>query len=640
MTAARRALDRIQREVARAFPAIAVAAAVLGAAHVLLRTSPYGAALPADALNHVVAPAESLADGAGLRNAAGGGLPLWSPLFPLLLAFLGLSGLEAAEAGRFVNASAFGLIVLASGYWLGRSLRSPLLALGALAAVLAAPALTDAASHVRIDPLFALGALLALLGLEAFADGRRRRRALAAAAVCAALATALRFAGVAAILAAILVLLARRGATARERLRYGGAIAAVALATLAAVAVRNLAAYGSPGGGRSWTRGLVADAPAGIAGALREWAVPAGAPAWFGAALWIAALALAAGAAAYVLAYRREGAAPPSLDPRRLGPALPFAAFAAAYPAAAAAAGLFTPQPVDSRLLLPLYAPLLLTAAFLLDRFLRRPAPDGLAAVKRAAAAVALAAGAAHVAFSAAGGLDATADARDAGYAARAYNTAYWDGSPTIARLREEPAAGRIYTNDREGVFWLAGVRPWDRGRQPTILVPLAGKADCASWLAEAAARVRQEPDEARVVLLERSEAYRGWCAEAEPPALLERIGTFADGAIYRVLRTATADDAYFLSAGAPVVGRPFGAALAPRIREASSARGIWEWERGDGAGGWTTIEIEPGGNSYEYVPVPSDVGLRLRAAVGYTDAAGRRTRAVTAPSDPVVASP
>ena len=639
MTAARDALDRIQQGVARAFPAVAVAAAVLGAAHLLIRTSPYGAALPPDALNYVAA-AESVADGAGLKNVAGGDLALWSPLFPLLLAFLGLFGLETAEAGRFLNAAAFGLIVLASGYWLGRNLRSPLLALGATAAVLAAPALNHAASHVWTGPLFVLCALVSLMGLEAFAGGRGGRRTLALAAVFAALATAIRFAGLAVILAAILTLLARRGATARQLLRYGGVIAAAALATLLAVVVRNLAASGSPGGGRTWSRGLIGDAPGGIAGALRDWAVPDGAPFWFGAALWIAVLAVALGAAAYAAAYRREGAAPPSLDPRRLGPALPFAAFAAAYPAAVAVAGLFTQQPADSRLLLPLYAPLLLTAAFLLDRFLHRPAPAGLAPAKRAVAAVALVACAAHVAFSAAGNLDATAEARDSGYVARTYNTAYWDGSGTIGRLRDNPVAGRIYTNDRDGVFWLAGVRPWERGRLPTILVPLEGAADCASWLAEAASRVRQEPHEAHVVLLERSAAYRDWCASAEPPPLLERVGVFADGAVYRVARTASTDDAYFLSAGAPVVGRPYAAALAPRIRESSSSRGLWEWERSDGAGGWTLIETVPGGNSYEYVPTPADVGLRLRAAVGYSDAAGRRTRAVTAPSDPVEPAP
>ena len=61
------------------FPALIVLTALLGAAHILLRTSTYGAALGNDAFNYISA-AERLAAGEGMLNPGGGrNLRLSSP---------------------------------------------------------------------------------------------------------------------------------------------------------------------------------------------------------------------------------------------------------------------------------------------------------------------------------------------------------------------------------------------------------------------------------------------------------------------------------------------------------------------------------------------------------------------------------
>ena len=110
-------------------PALIVVTAVLGAAHILVRTSTYGAALGNDAFNYLAA-AESLAAGEGLLSPGGGQMVLLAPFFPVALAFLSLFGIEPVDGGRLLSATAFGLLILVSGLWLCRRLKSPPITLG------------------------------------------------------------------------------------------------------------------------------------------------------------------------------------------------------------------------------------------------------------------------------------------------------------------------------------------------------------------------------------------------------------------------------------------------------------------------------------------------------------------------------
>ncbi len=71
------------------------AVAVLGAVHILVRTSTHGAAVEWDSVAYLTA-AESLAAGDGLRRPGFGVMFVqWPPLFPMLLALLVPFGLEA-----------------------------------------------------------------------------------------------------------------------------------------------------------------------------------------------------------------------------------------------------------------------------------------------------------------------------------------------------------------------------------------------------------------------------------------------------------------------------------------------------------------------------------------------------------------
>ena len=95
---------------------------------------------------------------------------------------------------------------------------------------------------------------------------------------------------------------------------------------------------------------------------------------------------------------------------------------------------------------------------------------------------------------------------------------------------------------------------------------------------------------------------------------------------------------AVILSEGAPTVGAPFSVALSDATRGAGfTQRGRWRWQRGSDAEGWSQAFglVCPG---YRYIPTADDIGLRLRAHVTYTDASGKKVRAITPASEPVVA--
>ena len=180
--------------------------AVLGAAHVLVRTSTYGAALTGDAVSYL-SSAENLMAGKGLQDFRGVGLLQWPPLFPLILAAVGLAGIEPLDAARLVNVTACGLIILVSGLWLRRSLRSPLLAMGAVLALSTSYPLGYFSSFIITEAIFVLFTLLALMQMETFSSRTVRWRHLVLAALFTALAALTRYAGIAVIVTGIFMLL-------------------------------------------------------------------------------------------------------------------------------------------------------------------------------------------------------------------------------------------------------------------------------------------------------------------------------------------------------------------------------------------------------------------------------------------------
>ena len=429
----------------------------LGTTHILVRTAPYGAEIDMDATAFLSTALNFLA-GEGLRDFTGQPLTGWPPLLPLLLATGGWVGIEPLVAGRLIYAAAFGLIILAAGCWLHSNLRSQWLVLAATAIIAASLPLNYWAPRLRTDPLLVLLALLALIQLAAFLN-RRTTASLWWAAVFTALAALTRYPGVALIAAGVLILLPL--ARLRQTLVFG----AISSLPLLAVLARNWAVTGNLARATGDRTGPVSPSGQSLADGLRqivdvfhEWTVLPNAPAGLTYLLWLAVAATVLASAVVILrALRPDQKAAPAYF--RLEPAIPFGGFVLTYLAfMVVVVPLTVEQVINTRYLLPIYVPLLLTAVFLLDRFLSIAA-SWTGAIRYSLAALVLLATFAHVGFSTQENLRRTAKVWVVGHEQDwMYNTPYWQQSETlnyIRSLRDNRVEGRVYSN-KKSLAWFA----------------------------------------------------------------------------------------------------------------------------------------------------------------------------------------
>ena len=431
----------------------------LGTAHILVRTATYGAAVNSDS-TLPLSTAMNLLAGEGWRDFAGIPLTGWPPLFPLLLAAGGWVGIEPLEAGRWINAAAFGLTIFAAGGWLRSHLRSRLLALAATGVLAASVPLAHFASHLLTEPLFVLFTLLALIWLAAFLH-RGGRTPLLWAAVFTALAALTRYPGVALIGAGVLVLLVRRALPLAVRLKHVVVFGAVSSIPLAGVLTRNWAVSGTLTGRKTGAGQSPSDSLSQVVDVFRGWVVSPHAPDGLGHILSIAAglVVVLAGLGLGVGGSKgKDRSGSPFFG---LGPVLPFGVFAVSYLAFMIAVVPFTVhQIIDSRYLLPIYVPLLLTGVLLLDRFLSIAA-GWRVAVRPVVASLVLLGALAHVGFSAQRNLILTARTWMAGYPGWNYNDARWQHSAIMNYIRENPIDGKVYSNNAF-LAWF-----WDRDAAP-----------------------------------------------------------------------------------------------------------------------------------------------------------------------------
>ena len=418
------------------FTLLIVLVALLGAAHILIRTSTYGASL--DYAFNYLSAAESLAAGEGLLSPGGGIVAIVAPFFSMAMAFLSLFGLEPIDGGRFLNATAFGLLIGASGLWLSRRLESRPIALGVAVAVMASVPVAHSASTLISEPLFILFTLLALMPLESFLNRRSGAPALMLSAVFAALAALTRYMGAALIISGVLILLARRNVPVRQRLKHALAFGAISSLPLAGVMVRNQLVSGALFGIRTEAAGQgpsgqsLFDSLGQIVEVFQQWADPLFLIHWqLQHSPWlIACLSLLLAALLLVT---------PRLSRASSGSSV-FWIFALIYLAIiAVVAPLTVGAKIDSRYLLPIYVPLLFVAAFWLDALLRGKLSGRMSAFRWALVALALVGGAWHIGVSVQQNLRLTAEALESGYIGKSLNTAYWEDSELVAYVRAKP---------------------------------------------------------------------------------------------------------------------------------------------------------------------------------------------------------
>lgn len=543
------------------FALLVALVAATGAAHLWLRASTWGLALNLDSVMYLAA-AESLAAGTGLVNLQGEPLLLYAPFFPMLLAFLSLFGLEALTAGSIVNIAAFGLIILASGLYLDRRLESRLLALGSAVVIMTSLTLSHWFSSFLSEPLFILLTLLALIALDAFL--RRHQAAnggavfLALSVLCVGIAAVTRWAGVALIFAAPLIIAARCKPW-RAGLKLATLYGFLASVPLAIALGRNWAVSATLTGHRHFASGqLLSDSLQQTAQEIGRWLMPitagadylplpAGWPAvgaeWLLYALAAASILAGLGAAlVWSRLFGSQAAASPARDSGFV-----FGMFTLVYIATLIiVVPLTVDEPIGSRYLAPCVAPVLFLGAFLLDALLRGARREqGLAATgRRVVAALILIGCLVNVGFNVKRNVALTAIALDTGYFEKnypgmhwaTYNTAHWAQLEIIRYFKAQPLSGLVYANNRSLLYYLGGARvPIIRVRYPAEQVH-----DCQGYLQWAVAQARREARSSEaswIVWVSRQAQRKNWCniPEEQLPPQLEAVARFASGAVFRL---------------------------------------------------------------------------------------------------------
>lgn len=497
------------------FTLLLLALAALGVAHALARTAGYGAAINADGVSYLSA-AENLLAGDGLVTHRGTPLLLWPPFFPMLTAFAGLPGVEPLEAGRLLNAAAFGLIVLVAGLWFRSALRSRAVAAGGAAALAVSLPLNHLASYFLTETLFALLTLLALRSLGGFLEGRDERR-LIPAALFAALAALTRYAGLPLLIVGTLLPLLRRDLPLRGRLWRSALFGAAASIPLALTLARNRIASDTWTGTRGFaTNQTLTDSLTEIDAVMGGWLLPAGTFDWPAGSPWVGVWIVVLAAVAVAALSRGRGVM----------------ALVACYVILdlgfhVVVAPSSTGRGIVERYLLQTYPLLILMAAFLLDRLLAARMTGMAHAARWGLAGVVALGFLVHTGVSVQRNLAATARALESGYVDATYNTTRWRESEAIRFLRETPAGDGFILSNVPGLLYLHGV---------------AGTGEVSALHADMRLPevVADTADGVTVVWFR--EQYASTGAALRPAPELAPVAEFRDASIYRVDRASAGD--------------------------------------------------------------------------------------------------
>ena len=363
------------------FTAFLVMLSLLSAYLVLLREAAYGVGVSWDSMNYI-AGANKLLDGNFLVAYPA----FFPPLFPMLLAAAGLFVLDPRDVAGPFNAVVFGLIVFVAGQWLRNRLRSRLLVVWSCLAVAFSIPLANAASMAWSEAVFVLFTLLALVSMDKFLNTNQRSQLLWAA-LYTALACTTRYAGVALVMAVVLLLLVQRDMKPFELVKRVSVYLLVAVTPLGLWLLRNILFTGTLTSNRNPSGALFLDTLAQINEVVSRWAfpgsfsnrleawvervfpsLPAGALQVFAETLIGTALLALMTATGYSLLRSCRDAKLRDI----WSPFYTFGAFTCVYIGFMLATWLiFHIDPPNNRLLCPVYIPLLFVTVFAMDRLIR-----------------------------------------------------------------------------------------------------------------------------------------------------------------------------------------------------------------------------------------------------------------------------
>ena len=464
------------------FSAALVAVAFVGSAHLLIRSSGYGLMISLDSM-HFLSTAENLAAGEGLRNYSFEPYVRWPPLYPGVLALLNLFGIDVFNGSRILNIVLFGLIVLITGHWLSRYIRSRLLVVGVAVMIVISYAINWVASFAWYETMFIFLSLISLIQLSAFLNQEKPMRAFTLSVLFASLATLNRYLGVAITVTAVVLILAEKRLPVRRKLTLSAIYSTVSVMPTAAALVYSRISVGYYTGRSS----LITDLP--LPDTLRE--IGDAMYVWFyglepgqltlESASWVTIyLCLIAGViilSLLVCMYpctRGKQKALVSFRKPKVGEEytrssifLPFVVYILVFIVVLC---LVIPSDVvlDSaygthRYLSLIYIPVLISAAFLLERFLDAEFRSRTNLLKYALILLLIFGGAVHISRVVRWNVATTAKALELPNRSHAYEYmrngyGYTPSSPIMKYLRSNPLDGEIYTNEVIAIFFATDI--------------------------------------------------------------------------------------------------------------------------------------------------------------------------------------
>ena len=431
---------------------LVVVMALLGTAHILVRTWTHGAGIQYDSVLFL-SIAENLAAGEGFKTFWGVEFVIGAPFFPAFLALISLTGIDPEDAGRLVNAVAFGMVILVSGLWLQRTLTSPVVpVLGALLILVSYP-LNDRFSQIMTEPLFILFVVLSLMFIEASIGRNSFLIILIIAAVFSALSAVTRYPGIVVIgTGIILLLLLPREKTVSIRMRNGVIFGAISSIPLAVVLIRNRIASGTFAGytgelAPQSTQSFM-DILGTIVNVFDSWIILENVsypPAWVIYSFLTVSVALS-----FVIV----------MNNRRIFwyRCFPYALFILLYLLFIGIISPFvSPQNIDERYILPVLIPVILIAMIILDSSIQK---ESMRIIKMTGYSLVSICVIFYISFAIDWNISSTSLALKQGYSGQLYNTSYWTGSETLKYLNNFPHNRILYSPAFELLWYKSGDSP------------------------------------------------------------------------------------------------------------------------------------------------------------------------------------
>lgn len=352
--------------------------AFLGAGHILIRTSLYRVDYHTDPGTYV-ADAKALAAGKIFEgNISEGVLAWWPPFYPLVLSLYRLLGVEAVDIGRYVNIASFGLIILVAGHWVYRFVRFRLVvAMMAITIAVSYP-LVRTSSQLFSETLFILLSLLALTCMGSFLSRRKMKSEFWLSTIFSSLALLTRYIGITVIFTGALLLLTHRGL--RIRWKQAALYSVASSLPTALWITRNQIVNGTL---TARQRSCMTDQPlwdtlTQFGDQLHLWIFVREDFGWLDICLWVAIALVGFQTTKASLPWQCQSPMRRSALFRKVGnsltqkeqPVLPFATFAIVYTVILFIVAPYTTcePPTTARYLLPVYVPVAITAAILLER--------------------------------------------------------------------------------------------------------------------------------------------------------------------------------------------------------------------------------------------------------------------------------